>query len=106
MKYLVHARGFTKVVECDTLDNLQPAIRDKFQIAHQADINIQHFDPEWNEWVDVDDVKELPEKGKLKVTVSELITVDMMKDAEGIADEENHQLVHYVVPPTKVDDER
>ena len=50
-------------------DAIKNGIISLFEIPPDRDVLLQSFDEEFQDWLDIDDIEALPNKGKLKVTV-------------------------------------
>lgn len=53
------------------------AIIKEFALNQETELSLQYFDAAWEDWVDVDNLDQLPERGKLQATV-----VIIMQDEE------------------------
>lgn len=41
----------------------------EFNINHEGELSLQYFDSSWDDWVDVDNLEQLPDKAKLQATI-------------------------------------
>ena len=62
----------------------------KFERNVSLDVTFQRFDPEWNDFVDLEDGDELVHKDKLKAVVSPILVQDASEVSSKVANQEFH----------------
>lgn len=82
-KYLVACLGKKKIVEVEDKAALNEMISKKFDIQPTSSICVQAWNAEWEDYVDVEDVEDLPDSCKLNVTVESTAVIVHNQDLEG-----------------------
>ncbi|KAK3859671.1 hypothetical protein Pcinc_034239 [Petrolisthes cinctipes] len=57
------------IVEVEEKKQVPSAIIKEFNINHEGELSLQYFDSSWDDWVDVDNLEQLPDKAKLQATI-------------------------------------
>jgi hypothetical protein len=80
-EYLVRCSGKKKIVTAEDKNCLHEIIKKTFKIENDIEMTIQQWDTEWEDFIDVDNLNDLRDKGKLSVVCSYNIstTVDSIQ---------------------------
>ncbi len=73
--YHVTCNNSRRLVETDSKADLIQKLKDVFNIEENAIVSVALFDAMWNDYVDVGDLSELPDEGKLQATVTQTVSV-------------------------------
>ena len=76
-KYHVTCVAQKKVISINRKDEIYSEIKRVFRVSSVS--ALQYYDDEWKDWVDISTTSELPDKGRLQVTIeipSETIQVE------------------------------
>ncbi|KAK3891255.1 hypothetical protein Pcinc_004852 [Petrolisthes cinctipes] len=68
-QYHVLCVGKKKIVEVEEKKQVPSAIVKEFNINHEGELSLQYFDSSWDDWLDVDNLEQLPDKAKLQATI-------------------------------------
>lgn len=68
-QYHILCVGKKKIVKVEEKKQVPSAIVTEFNINHEGEVSLQYFDSSWDDWVDVDNLEQLPDKAKLQATI-------------------------------------
>ena len=69
LQYHIQCVGKKKIIKVDGKQQVHAAIIKEFALNQETQLSLQYYDAAWEDWVDVDNLDQLPEKGKLQATV-------------------------------------